>query len=62
MDKNTQEETTVEERIYASIVGKCAYRHHLEDGLMDAINIELKKAYDEGFKKGRVNEKVHERA
>ncbi len=42
--------TTVEERLQAFLHGKCAYRHHLEDGLMDVINIELKKAYDEGVK------------
>jgi len=52
MDETIQEETTVEERLHMVLDGKCTYRHHLEDGLMDAINIELKRAYDEGLKKG----------
>jgi len=66
MNETIQKETTAEERLRLFLHGKCAYRHHLEDGLMDVINIELKKAYDEGVKEGKRerkdNEKVYERS
>lgn len=55
MDENIEEETTVEERLQQFLHGKCAYRHHLEDGLMDVINVELKRAYEEGVKKEKEN-------